>query len=210
MRILLIDDKDDFRNPLNLWLTDTLKHGVAVATSIEEAKKQLQKDRYHAILLDGRLRNTVNDRIDPTPTGGVSGLEVLRTLSATQRSKTIWMTAHHFDDLSDPALLGCNCFLFKGWMRKAHNEGPCSNQFQKKLYDHLTRISAERPTILKTILGWFAVILLATGVIWQIIEQEQSKLALFATVSGIIVNFVSFWSILVGLPVHRFLRGRRH
>lgn len=208
MRILLIDDDEKFRKELQLWLTDTLKHGVAVAGSVDEAKKQLQQDRYHAILLDGRLRTRVDERMDPSPAvGGVGGLGVLEIMSPTQRAKTIWVTAHHMDDLSDPALLGCNCFLFKRWITPSTDTSPYPDKFHRKLQGHLDRIVAERQTMLTTILGWFAIFLVVAGVIWQMFEQFTP--ALFAALVGTIVNIVSFWSILVGLPVHRFLRWRR-
>jgi len=206
MRILLIDDNEQFRKELQLWLTDTLKHSVAVASSIEEAKKQLQQDRYHAILLDGRLRKRADERKDPTPTAdGVGGIEVLRDMSPTQRSKTIWVTAHHMDDLSDPALLGCNRFLFKRWITP--NNSKDSDPFYLKLQGHLDRIAAKRRVVLTTILGGFAIILVVTGVIWQIVEDFTP--ALLAALVGAIVNLLTFLSILTGRPVHRlFRRGR--
>ncbi len=207
MRILLIDDKDEFRNDLHLWLTDTLKHGVTVARSIEEAKEQLQKDRYHAILLDGRLRNIMADRIDPSPTrtGGASGLEVLREMSPKQVSMTIWMTAHHGDDPSDPALLGCNRFLFKRWITLDNSKD--SDTFYLKLQGHLDCIAAKRWDVLTMILCGIAILLVGTGVIWQIVKDFTP--ALLAALVGTIVNLVTFLSMLTGRPVHRLFRRRR-
>ena len=206
MRILLIDDNEQFSTELQLWLTRTLKHGVFVASSIEEAKEQLQQDRYHAILLDGRLRKRVDERMDPTPaTGGVGGLEVLRMMSPTQRSKTIWVTAHHMDDLSDPALLGCNRFVFKRWITP--NASKDSDPFYLKLQDHLDRIAAKRRVVLTTILGGLAIILVVTGVTWQIVEDFTP--VLLAALVGAIVNLLTFLSILTGRPVHRLFRRRR-
>ena len=205
MRILLIDDDDEFRTELQLWLTGTLKHSVAVATSIEEAKKQLQQDRYHAILLDGRLRKRADERMDPSPTAGrVGGLEVLDIMSPTQRSKTIWVTAHHMDDLSDPALLGCNCFLFKRWITPHTCTNPYSDKFHQKLQAHLDRLAAERPTMWTTFMGWLAIFLVIIGITWQLFEQFTP--AFFAYLLGAIVNLYTFRSILIGLPVHRLLR----
>jgi len=204
MRILLIDDVEVFRQDLQLWLSETLRHGVAVAGSVDEAREQLQQDRYDAILLDGCLRSSVNDQVNSNLNGG---LEVLREMSPAQISKTIWMTIHHLGDLSDPARLGCNCFLFKKWISPSTDKDPHSGVFHQKLQGHLDRIAAERPNMWTTILGWFAILLVVIGVIWQMFEQFTP--ALFIVLVGAIVNIVSFWSILVGRPTHLFLRWRR-
>ena len=187
MRIILIDDDDQFRTDLEIWLTNTLKHTVGVADSVEEAKKQLDRERYDAILLDSHLRSSANDMMDSNPQGG---LEMLRHVS-TQVSKTVLVTAHNFDDLSDAALLGCDRFVFKSWG---------SERLHQKIEGHLGQLAVKRWNMFTTILGGFAIVIVAVGIVWQMVEQPTP--ALLAALIGTIVNLLSFLSILMGRPVY--------
>lgn len=202
MRILLIDDDEKFRNDLQLWLTQKLRHSVAVAGSVHEAIAQLGQDRYKAILLDSHLRNSTDDQVDSNSKGG---LETLEAMSTQDVSKTILVTKHYLDDLSAPALRGCNRFVYKRWRSLKTAEG--SDEFHQKLMEHLGQLAAMRPDVLTTVLSGGAIFLVGTGVTWQLFKPFTP--ALLTALFGTMMSVVSFLAFLTGRPIHRLWR-RQH
>lgn len=101
IHILLIDDEDGFRRPMEFWLKAKGYH-VAGAASGEEGLRMLARDRPSIICLDMKMP-------------GMNGIEVLRKIRETDKNlPVIMITAHGtHEDMKEAEKLGTEGFFRK-------------------------------------------------------------------------------------------------
>ncbi|MFC1454303.1 response regulator [Verrucomicrobiota bacterium] len=101
IHILLIDDEDGFRRPMEFWLKGK-GYQVAGAASGEEGLKMVAKERPSIICLDMKMP-------------GMNGIEVLRKIRETDKNlPVIMITAHGTpSDMEEAEKLGTSGFFRK-------------------------------------------------------------------------------------------------
>ena len=98
LRILLVDDRDEFRKELSLWLKDSLEHEVEEAGDLDSALKLFKRDpeRFDAALVDYGLAG--NGRVG-------NGIELMQALHRIKdQLPVIVITGAGDRDISQQAL----------------------------------------------------------------------------------------------------------
>jgi len=101
IHILLIDDEDGFRRPMEFWLKAKGYH-VTGAASGEEGLRMIANDRPSIVCLDMKMP-------------GMNGIDVLRKIRATDKNlPVIMITAHGTaGDMKEAEKLGISGFFKK-------------------------------------------------------------------------------------------------
>jgi DNA-binding NtrC family response regulator len=101
VRILLIDDEDGFRRPMEFWLK-AKGYQVKGAASGEEGLQMIAQERPSIICLDMKMP-------------GMNGIEVLRRIRSTDKAlPVIMITAHgNQNDMKEAEKLGTSGFFRK-------------------------------------------------------------------------------------------------